>query len=1243
MNKLRERYKESLKRFAFFRKCPKNILNIQKIVARLKKIVSTPHGRVLIDFSIITLLAVIIFRNWLFTSEWPAGGDIFGWISRKYLFGKDLRWLYLWRPYSFGFPEIINFMDFLLMLINFICIDAFLTIKIFVFALFLTAAFSSYAFAYDYTKRNFAAFGAAIVYVFNPWFFSQLTEGHVDIIFSYALAPLVFLLVDKAFKGNGTKTLLLLAIALSVFVTGFHPEFIVIYGFFLILFIIFLFLHEIHLHGCRYALKKFLKKLVLITAITFMLTLFWALPIMFGSHPPYYSTQYKYYIEETYGLSYQNFYDAFTLGFIEKGGYDLLITNASEISLPGFPIIATFFVVFFAAYCTIFIRKDLYTTFFAFSMIISVLLSMGPYSPLKEIITWAWFNIPYFAVFRAMDRWISMTAFSHSFLVSAFFGLALNYVQEMKKNKKLKINIDINRKAEYDFTFLYSIKRTLCKASIVLMALILMSCFFSTYFFFKQGLQTFTPSETYLESLKYVGEQLGDYRIITVSKSYNEWMGYPSALTDFSSCGMLTSVGWYHDMGYDSSFIHDKPTLQDGGWSLASRAFVDRARFKLAREELTDDLLKIFQTFNFRYVVIPDYASESMRTFFTNQTEAEVCYDNDGSLILENNYYAPRIFGSYQKVLVVGGLESFSTLSDIPSFNLTSTPLLFANQLNKSNLEAALCESEYIVFVNSDILELVMLFLKDDSIMIKAADYAAPSLDASKFWIKSAYWRYIGVPMLNYETLSTCGANSIKIPFEVKSNDTYEIWVKVGFAPNRGNLTICLNNEFVTAIVPEGKNLEGLKWVNITQVNLSEGKYTLTFKNDGNGFNDVEAIAVVRRSVFQNSFNNVVNYLKNYNGTILYVKEGESTSAESWISQTIEYEGQVICNEHGPNIATLANASASSIESGLMGIDPSKAVDGSLNTRWSSGKGMPQWLELDWADSHEIAAMEIYFETALARRYTIETWDGEKWEPQVTDENYNNEQCRIINFSSPIRTNKLRIYVTEVTEFNSVSIWEIRVYSPAQEPVWTVKFELPTDGKYNFAIRLATGPDFGSVKVATENTTFPPFICVNSSKAFTWYEETVPMEFGVCVINVTGIGKTAIDKAVLYLRTFRDNVSIDTVFNSDVAQPQVSYVRVNPCEYIIHVNSTEPFILIFSDSYHPLWKAYLEGNEISPIITYFFVNGFFINKTGQFDITLQFKGQIYADIGIKVSATSFVIILTILLTPSKAFRKLRKI
>jgi len=89
-------------------------------VNRGKDTVYQKHGTI-INFGIITFIAIIIFRNFIFSGGWPGGTDTLGWVAREYLFGHDFRWLNLWRPYSFGFVEGINSIDFFFMLIYSVC------------------------------------------------------------------------------------------------------------------------------------------------------------------------------------------------------------------------------------------------------------------------------------------------------------------------------------------------------------------------------------------------------------------------------------------------------------------------------------------------------------------------------------------------------------------------------------------------------------------------------------------------------------------------------------------------------------------------------------------------------------------------------------------------------------------------------------------------------------------------------------------------------------------------------------------------------------------------------------------------------------------------------------------------------------------------------------------------------------------------------------------------------------------
>ena len=115
----------------------------------LLKALKSRKVRLIIDFGIITLIGLAIFRNFLFSSCWPAGGDILGWISRAYLFGHDFRWAYTWRPHSFGFPENIYIVDLFYMILHFFLSDPVFLIKLVMFLSFIFAGFSAYMFAFS--------------------------------------------------------------------------------------------------------------------------------------------------------------------------------------------------------------------------------------------------------------------------------------------------------------------------------------------------------------------------------------------------------------------------------------------------------------------------------------------------------------------------------------------------------------------------------------------------------------------------------------------------------------------------------------------------------------------------------------------------------------------------------------------------------------------------------------------------------------------------------------------------------------------------------------------------------------------------------------------------------------------------------------------------------------------------------------------------------------------------------------
>ncbi len=1211
----------------------------------------------IINFAVLTLISLLIFRNFLFSAGWPAGGDVLGFVSRAYLYGKDFRWLYIWRQHSFGFVEGINFMDFFMMLTYLVLRNPSWTVKIFMFLSYLAAAFFMYLFAYRYTHKHVAALSASLIYILNQWLFSQLTEAHVDILFSYALAPLVFLLFDNALKTGKFKDIIFSSLSLGLFITGFHPECIVIYGVFILIFALFFLFFPSKTENFKTRFYRLLKVSVPSILLVFLLSAFFLIPFLSNVRSPYLASSYMYPLEDSFASSYSNLTDAFTLRAVEKWGYVGFVDVYSGLGLQDFPLYPFLFLMFLLAYCTLLIRRDRYTFFFAFSTLISVFIAKGPNPPFGQIFIWAWFNIPHFAVFRAASRWIVMAIFSHAFFTSLLVFYLTNYIegktssQGYEKYFEVKVKIDRFSKIKKFAVsikalnvFLKKFRKFLYMLGVILLIFVFLSGFLSSTFFLFQGLQVYTPPVQYLAPYEWLASQCGDYKVVSVSRSPSEWVNPSGDSSDFAFSGMLTDLGWTHDIGFDSSFIHDMPMFQDGGWDSKAREFVEYLRFRLVRGCLTDNLFKILGPFAYNYIVIPSYTVNNTREFFLNQKGYHVVY-NQTALVLQNDYAASRIFATNNSMLVLGGLESFNALSKIESFKLNETAMFFVPQTieDASFLDRMFNESQMFCFVNTDILDLAMISLGKKAHIIFAGNYGASSLNLTEYWVKCASWRTIGAFTLSGNTLSTLGKNKIDLPFELSSSGIHDVWLRIGFAPTRGKLSISVDGEFVKEICPNFPLMSEQTWVNITRLSMTRGKHVITLENDGTDYNDVDALAIVNPSELESQIDEILNRLQNFQGRVLYLLDAADhfldTFSNYWHWIVIPYNGYIIRSEGlGLNVSPLATVNATSISDSL---EAEYAVDGDLSSRWASEKYvLPQWLELTWDKPQKIRGVQIVFENAYATDYLIHTWNGTRWINQTTVTG-NSVLEKVHTFAEPVETEKLRIYVTKSSIYDRVSIRELEAYTLDTTSA-QAKITIPRKGNYTLAARVATGPDHGTLYFKINDTLYP-IQCNNSIGEFEW-REIGPFSFdvGEQYISVGGVGLVELDEILIYsLRDGEEHLPLDELFNIPIPEVSVDYKRRNSCLYEVYVNASEPFTLIFSESYNPLWKAVVDDEEFSSTLAYSLVNSFYINKTGQFKITIYFTGQSYADAGLRISLATVTAAVVVVLVPYKVFAKLR--
>ncbi|MGD0091212.1 MAG: discoidin domain-containing protein [Planctomycetota bacterium] len=106
---------------------------------------------------------------------------------------------------------------------------------------------------------------------------------------------------------------------------------------------------------------------------------------------------------------------------------------------------------------------------------------------------------------------------------------------------------------------------------------------------------------------------------------------------------------------------------------------------------------------------------------------------------------------------------------------------------------------------------------------------------------------------------------------------------------------------------------------------------------------------------------------------------------------------------------------------------PEAAVDGKLDTRWSSEFSDPQWLAVDLGKVETIARVELVWEAAYGKEYAIEVSpDGQTWKEvyKTSKGKGGNEEIRF----APVEARWVRMYGTKrATEFG-YSLWEMRVF-----------------------------------------------------------------------------------------------------------------------------------------------------------------------------------------------------------------------
>ena len=177
-------------------------------------------------------------------------------------------------------------------------------------------------------------------------------------------------------------------------------------------------------------------------------------------------------------------------------------------------------------------------------------------------------------------------------------------------------------------------------------------------------------------------------------------------------------------------------------------------------------------------------------------------------------------------------------------------------------------------------------------------------------------------------------------------------------------------------------------------------------------------------------------------------------------------------------------------------------------------------------------------------------------------------------------------------------------------------FEVARDGRYRIAVSMS-----GDATVKIDD------MHISMTSAVLDFTYSAPIDLGKgghSLEIVPASGQVDLDVIWLYTVEY-DNETVEDIFDSTGDSAElIDFTKVNPTKYKASVRAEEPFILSFAESYEKTWVARVNGQEYSSIPLNGVVNGFYIQDTGELEITIEYKPQKWLYYGTVITAISII-------------------
>jgi hypothetical protein len=212
---------------------------------------------------------------------------------------------------------------------------------------------------------------------------------------------------------------------------------------------------------------------------------------------------------------------------------------------------------------------------------------------------------------------------------------------------------------------------------------------------------------------------------------------------------------------------------------------------------------------------------------------------------------------------------------------------------------------------------------------------------------------------------------------------------------------------------------------------------------------------------------------------------------------------------------------------------------------------------------------------------------------------------------------------------------------------------------YTIAIRAKTcetctflnvsieGPDNGAGNNYKKNIQSNLINLKDKDSGLNWIysNSTYHLNKGKYKLKIYSNSETDLDSVLIYQNNYnkfssnltqKSNETLKDIFNIHSSPAHFSgFKKINPTKYVVDINNaTRPYIVSLAEAYDPFWNAHV-GNKgeinnnnmkINSFPLYGVVNGFYVNKTGNYTLVIEYQPQDWFIQGLTISIFTLVMI-----------------